>query len=47
MGLRIFQALQAVGYNPSLAFLPGKGHESMASPDNKQVLSVIVEAMQP
>jgi len=46
MGLRMFQALQGVGYKPYLAFLPGKGHGSMASAGNKQVLSVITEAMQ-
>jgi acetyl esterase/lipase len=46
MGLRMFQALQAAGYKTFLAFLPGKDHMSMASAGNKQVLSVIVEAMQ-
>jgi len=46
MGLRMYQALQGVGYRPYLAFLPGIDHLSMAGAGNKQVLSTIVEAMQ-
>ncbi len=46
MGLRMYQALQGIGYRPNLAFLPGVDHMSMASASNKQVLSVVVGAMQ-
>jgi acetyl esterase/lipase len=46
MGLHMYQVLQAVGYQTYLALLPGIAHMSMASTGNKQVLSVIVEAMQ-
>jgi acetyl esterase/lipase len=46
MGLRMHQALQAAGYPSYLAFLPGVSHTMMASPSTKQVLSVILEAMQ-